>query len=1181
MRKIRKALVLACVFVLSSLSGFGVDAVSASPPSGFGNVVVSSGSWLAGNGVDVFSNGSSSYFCPNDGSSGINCSNYVGSTYVGIKWQCVELAQRLYTARGWHTGSFGVSYAYEIWGRASAMGMSTYGNGGLNNSNVLPGDMIVWNTQVGYAGHVAVVDSVSGSNVYVKEQNWGGSGQTGQATYSLGNGYLSGHGYSSGAIYGIVHSPNNHSGGGGGGGVDTQKPTASWAAPSANSTISSRSVTLQANASDSGGSGLKEIHFNAKWSGTWHGLSVAHVSGSSASPNYSWDMCASGVSDGDIELGLEAYDNAGNSYVYSEHQGNPHITKRYSCNTTPPPGIPGNKAATAISPTQIQLSWSQATYVSGYRIKRWAGGDNWPVIADNLRVGTSSYPDTGLATNTTYWYYICGFNSTGEACGDFVSARTPQGVPAGPSNLAAAGTGTNAVRVTWTDQAGNEDDYRVKRAAWNGSSWDWPIVATLGQNASGYTDTDVSPGNWYDYLVCPHNAVGETCVGFVTGWTLCDVPSGAFCAEYYNNTTLDRGPTFDRRESYPLNRSWGTDSPGTGIGNDGFSVRWQGAFSFASATYRFAGLTDDGMKIWIDGVSVFDEWRGDQVLPFSFDRAMSAGSHSLKIEYFEQAGSATAQLSWSPLAPGNDNLAGAPLLAGSTGSVAGTNGDATPESGEPATCTVRCGPARGPYRTVWYRWVAPGDGRVTFDTCTNNFDTMLAVYTGSAYPLTKVTDSDDDCATGNGSSVIFNVVSGATYRLQVDSFSSSSSGTFTLGWQFTPPAPPNDDIGNPLVVTGSGGWITGTNLYATVQSGEPSTCLIDCGGDQGPNATVWYRWVAPSDGSATFDTCTNTAFDTLLSVYTGSGATLTRLVDNDDDCGTPSGTQSRITFDVTAGTPYLFQVDGYSIDDTGSFTLTWQFTPPPAPGNDNLNVAQFLTGSAGSVDGTNADATSEPGEPATCTIVCGSPHGPNHTVWYQWVAPDNGSAAFDTCTATFDTLLGVYTGTNYPLTKVTDSDDNCASGLGSRAVFNVFAGTTYLVQVDSYSASFPGSFTLAWHFSASAAAALSISDASVLEGSRKHHTVKLVFIVTLSQALSGRVTVHYATVDDTAKARRDYEVKSGTLTIVAGHVTGRIVVLVKSDKIVEPNETLQVNLSNGSIAAIEDGQGVGTIINDD
>ena len=121
---------------------------------------------------------------------------------------------------------------------------------------------------------------------------------------------------------------------------DTTPPTGFWTSPSSGQTISSRSVTLSVTASDnSGGSGIKEVRFSALWSGQWRGVGTASTSPYSVS----WDMCTSGVPDGDVELGMEVRDNANNKWVYSEHYTNIHINKSYDCahsttDTIPPTG---------------------------------------------------------------------------------------------------------------------------------------------------------------------------------------------------------------------------------------------------------------------------------------------------------------------------------------------------------------------------------------------------------------------------------------------------------------------------------------------------------------------------------------------------------------------------------------------------------------------------------------------------------------------------------------------------------------------------------------------------------------------------------------------------------------------------------------------------------------------------
>jgi murein DD-endopeptidase MepM/ murein hydrolase activator NlpD len=81
-----------------------------------------------------------------------------------------------------------------------------------------------------------------------------------------------------------------------------------------------------------GGSGVREVRFSAKWSGIWRGIGVDTTSPYSLD----WDMCNSDVPNGDVELGMEVWDNAGNRWVWSEHYANPHITKDYNCAPPPP-----------------------------------------------------------------------------------------------------------------------------------------------------------------------------------------------------------------------------------------------------------------------------------------------------------------------------------------------------------------------------------------------------------------------------------------------------------------------------------------------------------------------------------------------------------------------------------------------------------------------------------------------------------------------------------------------------------------------------------------------------------------------------------------------------------------------------------------------------------------------------
>jgi len=108
---------------------------------------------------------------------------------------------------------------------------------------------------------------------------------------------------------------------------------------------------------------------------------------------------------------------------------------------------------------------------------------------------------------------------------------------------------------------------------------------------------------------------------------------------------------------------------------------------------------------------------------------------------------------------------------------------------------------------------------------------------------------------------------------------------------------------------------------------------------------------------------------------------------------------------------------------------------------------------------------------------------------------------------------------------------------------------------------------------------LSINDVTVTEGNAG--TVNAVFTVTLSAASGQTVTVDWATANDTAVAPTDYTAVSGTLTFTPGETTKAVTVAVRGDLIVELNERYLVQLSSLVNATIGDGEGYGTILNDD
>ena len=175
------------------------------------------------------------------------------------------------------------------------------------------------------------------------------------------------------------------------------------------------------------------------------------------------------------------------------------------------PAAPTNLSATAVSSTQINLTWTDnASNESGFRIERSADGVTFTeigVVGSNV----TTYANTSLSAATQYWYRVRAYNATGPSAYAGPASATTQPAaptaPAAPTNLSATAVSSSQINLTWTDNASNESGFRIERSA---DGVTFTEIGVVGSNVTTYASTSLSAATQYWYRVRAYNATGPS-----------------------------------------------------------------------------------------------------------------------------------------------------------------------------------------------------------------------------------------------------------------------------------------------------------------------------------------------------------------------------------------------------------------------------------------------------------------------------------------------------------------------------------------------------------------------------------------------------------------------------------------------------------------------------------------------
>ena len=268
-------------------------------------------------------------------------------------------------------------------------------------------------------------------------------------------------------------------------------------------------------------------------------------------------------------------------------------------------------------------------------------------------VGFPSFPaPEGLQLGTTYYWRVDEVNPAEPGSpwkGEVWSFTIPPKEAYEPVPADGARFLDTPLTLSWTPGIGAK-----LHTVYFGNNPDDVAAATGGtqQGPTTYDPAALEAGTTYYWRVDEFDGA-LTHTGNVWSFSTAGA-GGGLKGEYFDNASVQGEPVLTRIDP-GIDFSWGSGSPDPNIINaESFSVRWRGELEIAfSEAYRFYGITEDGVRLWINDRLVIDRWEVYRLNEYRSDPIELQGGQKVTIEMWgrdndatAQTNSATAQLLW-------------------------------------------------------------------------------------------------------------------------------------------------------------------------------------------------------------------------------------------------------------------------------------------------------------------------------------------------------------------------------------------------------------------------------------------------------------------------------------------------------------------------------------------------------
>ena len=181
----------------------------------------------------------------------------------------------------------------------------------------------------------------------------------------------------------------------------------------------------------------------------------------------------------------------------------------YNWQSAPAPSAPSSLSATALSASQIKVTWKDNSYIeTGFKIERATSSGGPFSQVGTVGINVTSYTSGSLSSGTKYWFRVRAYNGTGNSSfSNQASATTKDTIPAAPSALTATAVSDTQINLAWTDNSSGEDGFRIYRST-DGTTF--TSIGTVGVNVRSYNSTGLTGNRKYWYKVAAFNTAGTS-----------------------------------------------------------------------------------------------------------------------------------------------------------------------------------------------------------------------------------------------------------------------------------------------------------------------------------------------------------------------------------------------------------------------------------------------------------------------------------------------------------------------------------------------------------------------------------------------------------------------------------------------------------------------------------------------